>query len=158
MTTTCAGLPRARSRRYRRCSRFWAFQADGWQQARDLASWKSRVGGAWPKVRIRKVDTEDGARVRVGEALRVQADVHLGSVGPGDVAVEIYCGPVDNQGNIVGGKSVRMNHLKQLGHGNHLFEGAVSCSDSGQHGFSVRVLPQRGDLVSSQEMALIVWD
>jgi starch phosphorylase len=138
--------------------RFRSFQADGWQQARDLASWKSRVGGAWPKVRIRKVDTEDGARVRVGEALRVQADVHLGSVGPGDVAVEIYCGPVDNQGNIVGGESVEMNHLKQLGHGNHLFEGAVSCSASGQHGFSVRVLPQRGDLVSSQEMALIVWD
>jgi starch phosphorylase len=68
--------------------------------ARELAAWKQRVKAAWPAVRIEHVEAGDGDR-GPGEWLPVRASVALGELSPGDVTVEVICGRVNDEEDIV---------------------------------------------------------
>jgi starch phosphorylase len=128
-----------------------------WEPARALTVWKERVAAEWGNVAVKSVATEDGARIAVGEGLTIHAEISLGNLAPEDVAAEVYYGPVDSKGNIVGAKAVRMVHSEKTAAGDHQFSADIRCETSGQHGFSVRVFPHHADLVHREEMALIAW-
>jgi starch phosphorylase len=127
--------------------------------ARALASWKRRLAASWEAVRILDVRAPM-ADATVGMDLPVQAIVHLGELRPEDVAVQLYDGPVDAQGNIVAGKAAEMTVSGQEGeHGKgvYAYDGAIPCRSSGLHGYSVRVLPRNADLPHSYQPGLITW-
>ena len=55
--------------------------------ARELAEWKTRVRGRWPGVQLQPVETVPGV-VGFGDPVRVEVDVTLNGLDPGDVRVE----------------------------------------------------------------------
>jgi len=131
--------------------------ADDFTVARRLNSWKQALSREWHQVRIEEVDANAQERLKVGDKLPIHARVHLGTIRPENVAVEVYAGPVDSTGGISHGRPAPMQHTKENGNGVHEFDGVLPCTVSGQHGFAIRVVPAHEDLADRYEQGLIVW-
>jgi starch phosphorylase len=133
-----------------------ALIAEGGRRARELAAWKARVAAAWDGVRVDSV--EGGAKdgIQVGEAFEVRARVGLNGLEPQDVAVELYLGEVDPEGDLVGRDLVEMRAVESDG-GIHTFAATGAYGRSGRQGFTVRVLPSHPDLTTSFLPGLVRW-
>ncbi|HEX2517165.1 MAG TPA: alpha-glucan family phosphorylase [Chloroflexota bacterium] len=158
--------------------RYTHLAAQNGSAARALAAWKGRLTASWGDVRVLDVQAPM-ADATVGMELPVRAHVHLGALRPEDVAVQLYDGPIDSQGNIVGGKAVEMAVVQPgqpggadgtgstlapgdgpeaaQGQGVYAYRGAIPCTSSGLHGYSVRVLPRHPDLPHTYQPGLITW-
>ena len=99
----------------------------------------------------------DSDTMEVGSQVQVRAEVYLGPFEPKDVSVQIYSGRVDTKGEIVAGQGIKMEHVEPQGNSTYIFQGAITCQSSGQHGYSVRVLPKHEDLGNPFIMNLITW-
>ena len=84
--------------------------------------------------------------------------VHLGALKPEEVAVELYHGRVNAGGQIVNAIATAMD-VTDSGEGGYYTFAAepVSCSDSGLHGYTVRILPYHPDLPLGLIPGLICW-
>jgi glycogen phosphorylase len=131
--------------------------AESFAVARALSAWKQTLGREWHQVRIEEVVANAQETLKVGDKLPVHARVHLGSIKPENVAVEVYAGPVDTIGGIAQGTPVPMQHSKANGDGVHEFDGILPCTFSGRHGFAIRVVPSHADLADRYDQGLIVW-
>jgi len=137
--------------------RYQRLAENGMARARALAEWKSQVRKHWPEIRVESVEADTPDELQVGDELQVRAWVHLGPLGPEDVAVELYQGLLDDKGQIPGGEVIAMNHVQSDGDGSHLFVGAIPCRASGLHGYALRILPRHEDLSNPYEPGLILW-
>ena len=128
-------------------------------RAKALAAWKSKVSAQWGQVRIEGVTAEQpaGQDLKVGDQLQVQAQVLLGMLKPTDVAVELFYGPLDAEGQIVESHAVPMLIAQSKGEGVYVFAGAIPCHSSGRYGYALRILPHHEDLGSPFEMGLVLW-
>ncbi|MEA1997003.1 MAG: alpha-glucan family phosphorylase, partial [Gemmatimonadota bacterium] len=126
-------------------------------RARELAAWRKKVIAQWQSVKIDKVTADTSMEYSVGAKMNVKAEVRLGSLEHGDVAVEVYYGPLNQKREITGAKTVLMECKEKCGDKKHLFECSIACTNSGQHGFTVRVLPKHEDMVYPYELGLISW-
>jgi len=143
---------------YMPAARRYAYLAENnMARARALAQWKRRVQQLWPQARIESVQADTAAALKVGANLGVQATIHLGMLEPADVAVELYHGPVDADGQIVAGAVLPLSLAEAIGEGGYLFAGAVPCNTSGRYGYALRVLPHHPDLNDPFELRLIKW-
>jgi starch phosphorylase len=132
--------------------------ADGAARAKALAAWKARVRQAWPEVRVESVENHAPSTLAVGQPIHARVRVHLGSLTPDDVAVELYHGSVNADEEMVNAVATVMQPAGPMENGSWVFEAKpVTCSDSGLHGFTVRVLPYHPDLPSALMPGLISW-
>jgi starch phosphorylase len=122
-----------------------------------LAAWKQRVHDAWPEVAIKEVSPRSAGELKVGEAMRVDAVVHLGSLGPEDVAVELYHGPTEGGHELNTGEIVRMKVTGSAGNGQFKFAGEIPTKTSGAHAFAARVVPYNPAMSHPYETSLIRW-
>jgi starch phosphorylase len=129
------------------------------ERAKALAAWKARVRKQWGQLRIDRiwVESAEGQDLKVGDQLKVQAQVYLGELKPTDVAVELFFGPLDAEGLIVQGRSLPTLIAQSKGKGAYVFAGAISCRTSGRHGYALRIIPQHEDLGNPFEMGLVLW-
>jgi starch phosphorylase len=123
--------------------------------ARELAAWKRRVNLAWHEVRVEHVEAEDGLR-GPGDTLLVRASVALGDLPPGDVAVEVVCGRVGEDDDILE-PSVSAMSLDTAGGeaGIARYVGHADLGRPGPFGYTVRVVPHHPLLASRAEMGLL---
>jgi starch phosphorylase len=132
--------------------------ADNSTRARALAAWNARMRAAWPQVRVQNVEKASDQELAVGSKIRVRASVRLGPIAAEEVAVELYLGHLNSQGEISDGTPLPMEPAGQTPEGLHIFEAAgVSCLESGLHGYTVRVLPFHVDEAKSFLPGLITW-
>ncbi|RYG64869.1 alpha-glucan family phosphorylase, partial [bacterium] len=94
-----------------------SMMADDLKVAKALTAWKERVVASWPKVSIDDIAVRSATELKVGEAMRVEATVHLGGLTPSDVQVELYHGPTSGGHELTNGKIVRMTLDKPVGEG-----------------------------------------
>ncbi len=145
--------------------------ADSMAAAKNFTSWKKELVSSWPQVEIKNVDIKvsdsqgeqnlniDEPQLEVGSRLSVTASIKLGSLSKDDVAVEIYHGKVDSQGNIEKGEVALMDFGSNgQPDGVTLFHGSIPCQTSGQHGFTLRVVPKHEDLIDPYDCGLIEWE
>src|ERR1700759_4796437 len=76
--------------------------------ARELAAWKKRVTAAWAAVKVDVDPDPVVGLVDLGAEREVTAEVHLGSLSPDDVAVELLHGPVVAGDELAETKAVRL--------------------------------------------------
>ncbi len=124
--------------------------------AKKLAAWKSHLNQHWNELQIIKVEADTTKDLTVNDELSVNSWVKLGNLKPEDVIVEVYYGALDHDGKIVGGFSKKMSVTGQSD-GIYHYTGKISCSTSGLHGFTIRILPFHENLVHPYEMHLIYW-
>jgi starch phosphorylase len=126
--------------------------------AKALAAWKARVRQSWPEVRVESVENHAPSTLPVGQPIQARVRVHLGALTPDDVAVELYHGSVNADGQLVNAVATFMQPAGPVEGGSYLFEAKpVTCRDSGLHGFTVRVLPYHPDLPTALMPGLICW-
>ncbi len=132
--------------------------ANGSAKAKEISAWKASIRKIWPQVRINEVRiaNEDRVNILVGEALEVEARVHLGDLTPDFVRVQVYVGESDDN-QIVRPITVDLVESKKDAHGDYLYRGSVPATESGAYGFNVRVIPTHPNLTQPHELRLITW-
>ena len=131
--------------------------ADGCAGARALAQWRTRVSEAWRNTRVERVETSATGMINTGEPLTVTADVALATLAPDDVEVQLCVGRIDATGELSGCARAVM---AVTGHGTdarYRYQGTVPVLESGQIGYTVRVIPRHPDLVPAIVPGLITW-
>jgi starch phosphorylase len=136
-----------------------ALSANGFERAKQLAAWKARVSRAWPDVSVQSVGTEGiGAVTDLGATKRATAEVFLGDLGFGEVAVELLVGPLSAGDEISSWEVVRMQYVGEgESPGSTLWEGTFVADEAGRHGLTVRVVPSHPDLATPAEMGAMTW-
>ena len=124
---------------------------------KEYADWLIDVKTEWQGIEIKKVRVSADA-LTVGQVLTVEAEVDLGKLTPEDVSVQLFSGPLDTHGMLIGGDFVAMTPATGTnGKGLYKFSGEMAYEASGERGVSVRVLPQNEYLVNPLLTGLIVW-
>ena len=94
----------------------------------------------------------------VFDEIQIQATIHLGKLIPDDVTVEICTGQIDAGDKIVASELTKMTLSECLGDGRYVFNGSSApCRKSGQHGFTIRVLPHHPYSPTEFMPGCIVW-
>jgi len=137
--------------------RFAEMTADRAARARALAAWKARLARLWPSVRIEEVHPARVGAYRVGEGFELTATVRLGEIGPDEVAVEVYYGPLDAQRAIVEPRTAPLRLDGSPGTGLHRYLGSIPCDRSGMLGYAVRVRPAHPDSNNLLTTGLMTW-
>jgi hypothetical protein len=83
--------------------------------------------------------------------------VRLGNLPPNDVTVQAVHGVLDTNRQVVHGTPTPLTWKRETD-GLHHYEGDIPCEQSGQQGFSVRVLPTNPDAELPIELSLITWE
>jgi starch phosphorylase len=123
---------------------------------KELAAWRQRLTAAWQGISLR-VDDWDEREAPVGSTVDVTVRVRLGTLAPGDVAVEVVSGPMDPGGGIRSGHAV-VADFRGIEAGEHVFQAAVPCGTTGRFGCAARVRPRHGDLQNPWTPLLLTWE
>jgi starch phosphorylase len=126
-------------------------KADEYRGVRDLTAWKARMSERWHDVAIFDIEAADLSERAVGQTVPVRVRVGLGGLASQDVAVQLYHGEIDAQGEIVDAEAIAMTADGDGGDGSWWFKGEVPCRRTGHRGYAVRVLPQHPDLPNSHQ-------
>ena len=131
------------------------FQESGFDNARRLSGWKSRVRERWQAVRGRRVDSPP-KRIEYGSSLQVEVALFLNGLDPGDVAVELVMSSV-----LRTERPARIERLVWRGtttdQGEHVFALDVTPEVCGRMEYRLRAYPVHELLTHPLEMGLMVW-
>lgn len=132
---------------------------ESFAQTKSLTSWKQKVRKNWSQVRFLSVDHENSTtEVKVGTEFLVKADVCIGDLTPEDIEVQIYYGSIDKQYLAHSNSYVTMQYDKEKSKdGVYRYIGAIICQNSGQFGFTARIVPKHPLLRNSYDLGLIHW-
>ncbi len=135
-----------------------ALMRNDWEKGKEFSKWKSHLYENWHKVSFLSISEEEkNGDLKVGLKYPILAEIELGDLTPDDVDVQIYYGKVDD--GIQGTKSfVNMNHIaKKTKSTKYIYRGEINCKDTGQFGFTLRLLPKHHMLINQFELGLIRW-
>jgi glycogen phosphorylase len=128
----------------------------GFEPARELADWKARVRGDWPRVRVDHVESHGVREVpQVGDELAVRAYVSLGGLTPDDVEVQVVHGRVTEADVIESFTAAPLALAETYEAGRAAFAGTVRLEASGPFGYTVRIVPSHEGLASVAELGLV---
>jgi len=131
--------------------------AEKYALVKEVAEWRRRIGEDWGKIRVVSLKAElDDEILRAGDKIPVVAEIELGDLKPGDVAVELYHGQINDQEEITNTHIEEMKALRSS-NGVHIYEGTIVCQYAGRYGFSLRVVPGHHALSHRLLPGLIVW-
>ena len=105
---------------------------------------------------MESVSTPAAAIFTVGQRLAATARVHLGSLSPEEVRVELYFGPVSSTGEIEEAQTVAMTPAGTE-KGMTEYRGELECALTGRQGYTVRVLPKHPALPHPYLPGVVRW-
>ena len=131
--------------------------ADNAARAKALATWMNNVVEAWPQVRLEIVETALPNELLADQEICVEARVQAGKLTTDDLAVEVYLGRLNADGEIVEAISAPMKPVRKHGAW-HYYQAAITPkTGSGMHGFTARVFFRHRDLNLSFIPGIIAW-
>jgi starch phosphorylase len=128
----------------------------GYERAKAVADYLDAARREWANVAIEDVRSTAKPVMERGDKVRVEARVRIGALRPEQVLVELYHGPVSSTGDIYDPARAEMKAGKSQG-GAYEYSVEVACESTGQHGYSVRVLPCHEGLVHPFIPGLVRW-
>jgi len=131
-------------------------RTDGFDLAKDAADYLELARREWHGVAVEDIHTDARPVMERGDTVGVSARIRLGALRPEQVLVELYHGPLSSTGEIYSPERVEMKAGKSHG-GAHDYAVSVGCQATGQHGYSVRVLPRHPGLVHPFIPGLVRW-
>ncbi len=132
-----------------------AISAGGYQPARDLAAWKSRVTVAWPSVQVTHVESGGVDSVpQVGDELHLRATIDAGGLAPDDLSVEVVYGRAREGDRLEDVQHSALTLDSEPG-SPLVYSGTLQLGVAGSFGYTVRVVPQHPLLASDAELGLV---
>lgn len=124
--------------------------------AAELARYRHRVERVWPEVEITDVDGSGlHGTPLLGSELTLTARVHLAGLRPEEVAVEAVLGRVEAGDVLADPVFAPMAHAGTADSGTEVYTAAMSLSNTGPVGYTVRVLPHHRLLADHNELGLV---
>lgn len=136
---------------------FHEFSENNYSTPRTLAAWKNNLSKKWDKVSIKSFIVDGEASPTVGDKAKVQALVTLDGLTPDEVSVEIYFGRIGSGETIEDGAALPMSLVTHNSDGTYLYEGQILCLQSGEFGYTARIIPRHGLQSRLHEPGLITW-
>ncbi len=131
---------------------------DKLQIIKDITGWKNYLSEHWHEIRIEKVDTANlEASPKVGDIIPVDMEIHLGSISPDNVRVEVIAGNLNSLEQMNNYRPVVAARNGDASEGRYHYRTEVECRESGRFGIAVRVLPHNDSLVHNRIPKLIKW-
>ena len=125
--------------------------------ARAVAEWKARVRGAWPGVRLHRLDMPE-RRLDFGKSLQIQVAVQLNGLNPEDVTVEALIGRPGPQGTFIRrARHYPLSTRGVTGNGEMLYTIDLTPEICGKLEYRIRVFPSHPELIHRFETGLMVW-
>ncbi|MEW5782476.1 MAG: alpha-glucan family phosphorylase [Pseudomonadota bacterium] len=130
--------------------------ADDYAAARTLAAWKQKVRLAWPKVRLRRLDTPV-KRIPYGASLHFELAVHLDGLAPQDVAVELLLSRPGTDSRTRPPRKLLLEYRGPGEHGDSIFALDFTPDVCGKLDYRLRVYPHHELLTHPFEMGMMLW-
>src|SRR4051812_4816217 len=127
----------------------------GYDAAKQLATWKTRVRAAWPGVALRRVDTP-ARRIQFGESLPVEIAATLNGLTPADVCVELIVTRALREGAPVS-HTHELSAAGEARDGEHRFRLDLKPALAGRLDYRVRIYPRHELLTHPHELGLATW-
>ena len=132
--------------------------ADGLERAKQLTGWLAHMRSNFDQVHIESVsDTMGEHGVTVGQTLTVEAVVALGNLSAEDVSIELYFGPLDQDGPLDNGQIAPMSQGETLDGNRMSYHAELPCDASGMVGYTLRILPANPLLADPLSLAMLKW-
>lgn len=132
------------------------YAGDSYAPARAVANWKAHVQGAWPGVRLRRLDTPR-RRLGFGDAIHIEVALDSNGLAPEDVTVEaIFARPANTRGN---SRELHypLTHAGSTEDGALRFTLDLTPERCGKLEYRVRAFPAHPLLTHKFELGLMVW-
>ncbi len=147
--------------------RFVELTKKSFEEARQYAKKKDELRHAWSQIHVNAFilsempEGTDMYSAPVKQEIKVEARVTIGSLSLDQVIVEIYAEELrPENGSLPNYNRFPMKlekSVKEDGQDVHIFKGDFVMAESGEHGFTVRVLPNDDKLFDPHEMGLVRW-
>ena len=102
-------------------------------------------------------DEKKNSDVIVGLKYPIVAEVDLGELTPDDVDLQIYYGKFDENLDSVKSWVPMTNQAKKPKTNPFVYRGDIECRETGQYGYTLRILPKHKLLINQFELGLIRW-
>ncbi len=120
--------------------------ADNAKRAKHLVKQRRRLESLWHKVALETPQADQALGVfYVGQKLTVTCNVQLGELGPDEVDVQVYYGPVNSANEITRGSVANMTLVEDNGESGKVYKYQITCESTGRYGFTTRATPRGGD-------------
>jgi starch phosphorylase len=138
--------------------RYLNLAGNDFEAARLVAAWEKKVLAPWQKVEVTGVhcDSENQV-VHVGQKVPIRVEVALFDLDPNDLAVEIFYGRMDSEGEILDGKVKRLEYTRKTGKGDAVYDGSIECHTSGRFAFATRIQASHPDSPIQDRLKHIKW-
>lgn len=133
-----------------------ALLANKAKEAKQLSVLHADLKKSWSDIRVDLPKKDLDGPFQVGDTFNVTVNIHLGSIRPDMVDVELYFGSIQSLGKLVDGRTQTMEIAEDRGDGNFLYRCTVTCKDSGRFGFTARVAPCADDWIRYTP-GLLTW-
>lgn len=132
---------------------------NNWKLGKEFTVWKENVYRNWEKVRIVEFNPEaNNGNFKVGTSYPISAIVELGDLTPDDVEVQIYFGDMNKQGAMHANQYTPMKYTRKVnGSNTYRYKGEIDCVETGNFGYTLRILPKHELLIDKFELGLIRW-
>ncbi|MGJ3523871.1 alpha-glucan family phosphorylase [Nitratidesulfovibrio sp. D1] len=130
---------------------------DGFVPARELSEWRMEMMTKWSAVQIRNVRSRVEDTLHVGDSLRVEAELYLDDIAAEHVLVQLYAGPLGQDGSFSQRQLTVMTPEGERRDGWQLFSGSTRPAEAGRFGFTVRAAPVHPLLADPHSLGLIRW-
>ena len=138
-------------------SNYATMHKNEFQGAKELAAWRMEVMTKWSSLKVRNIRSETHTDVYVEEPIIITAEIFLNGLTTDNVQVEIYAGPVGQDGKFARRNTVVMTPEEDMGGGWHVYQGEVMPHEAGRFGYTVRILPKHELLLDPHSLGLIHW-
>ena len=132
---------------------------DEWKKGKEFTNWKNKVINNWHKIRFVKIKEENkDGDMKVGAEYLINANLELGELTPEDVEVQIYFGKIEDKLHPEANSALTMKFDKEnSSDGAYSYRGKILTDNTGQFGFTIRILPKHPLLINQFELGLIKW-
>jgi starch phosphorylase len=133
-----------------------ALAQEGHANARQLAAWKQRVVKAWPKIKLRRVDTPS-KELPFGDVLPIRVAVALNGLTPDDVAVECIVGRQASGAQFEAQSTHKFESSTTEASGETMFRLDLPLKSCGLFHYKIRIYPSHRLLTHPFETGWMVW-
>jgi starch phosphorylase len=131
------------------------YAQNGYEAAKAVSAWKSKVRNAWSGVSARRLDTPKG-RIQFGETIPVEVAVKLNGLAPADVCVELLLSRSAREGSQVQ-HSHELEPAGAVSDGEQRYRVEMKPGLAGRLDYRIRVFPRHELLTHPFEMGLCCW-
>jgi glycogen phosphorylase len=125
-----------------------------------IANWKETILTKWSDVHViseKPNNHLNHLESYVGEWITHRTKVELGSLTPEDITVQIFYGKVGKDQKIENPRTIDMELTEDLTNNIYIYSSKMKVHDSGEYGYTYRVIPKNPDVINVLDMNCVKW-